>query len=300
MQIHPYDRSHLLCLQNPLFVQDLERYFLGSYESDVAIGDVTEEALRTPKKDMSAVVVAKNSGVFCGGLLVEWFFKNLYDSFDVKVNFKESEDFKKGDILLEINGPAAAILRAERTLLNVLQRLCGIATLTDQFREKAGITPVAATRKTLFGLLDKYAVAMGGGLTHRLNLGDAPLFKENHLSLLENDINELMSALPHLPDDVPFVTIEIETVAQYEQILSKLGQKLPWPLFLMFDNFAAPDLTKIVADIKLDRPDYLFFEASGGINLETVGEYAKTGVDVLSVGALTHSVLPIDLSLQMG
>ncbi len=301
MPIHPYDRSHLLTLKNPLFIQDLKRYFLGSYESDVMIGDVTEDVLKKAvNKRSSAVIVAKDHGVFCGGPLIKWFFKNLYDSLRIKINFEESEDFKKGDTLLEITGSASGILRAERTLLNVLQRLCGIATLTDEYRAKALPTPVAATRKTLFGLLDKYAVAKGGGLTHRLNLGDAPLVKENHLTLLENDIGELMSALPYLPEDIPFLTVEIETIDQYLDILKRLPTSLPWPLFLMFDDFKAVDLKNVIADTTEKRPDYLFFEASGGLNLETISEYAKTGVDVLSVGAITHSVLPVDMSLIMG
>ena len=299
MPIHPYDRSHLLSLKNPLFVQDLERYFLGSYESDAAIGDVTEEALVTPNKEVSGVVVAKQSGVFCGGPLIKWFFSHIYEDVRVQVNFEESADFKKGDIILELKGPASGILRTERAFLNVLQRLCGISTLTDQYRIAASPVPVAATRKTLYGLLDIYAVAMGGGLTHRLNLGDAPLFKENDLNLLQNDLGELMAVLPHLPEDVPFVTVEIETIEQYEDLLKRLPASYRVPFFVMFDNFKASELGNLLSKTNMARPDYLFYEASGGITLESIQDYAQTGVDVISVGAITHSVLPVDLSLMV-
>jgi nicotinate-nucleotide pyrophosphorylase (carboxylating) len=295
MPIHPYDRSHLLTLKNPLFVKDLERFIMGGYKSDCEIGDVTENVM--PNKQVSAVVMAKSPGVFCGGPLIKWFFKSLYNDFEVKINFDEGDDFKKGDIVLEIKALAPAILRAERTLLNLMQRLCGIATTTHIYASKAYPTPVAATRKTLYGLLDKYAVSIGGGLTHRLNLGDAPLFKENHLVLVENDMAELWGSLSKLPSDIPFATIEIETVEQYFELLKILPKESPWPLFVMFDNFEADDLQGMIKNTLGQRPSYVYFEASGGITYDNIEGFADIGLDVISIGALTHTIMPVDLSL---
>lgn len=299
MPIHPYDRSHLLTLNNPLFIKDLEHFFLGMYESDSSIGDVATDILPNPNKPAAALIIAKNNGIFCGKPLLEWFFKNLYENFTLIFPFDEGEDFKKGEVVLEIKGSWGGILRTERTVLNILQRLCGIATVTDQYRLAASPTPIAATRKTQMGLLDKYAVAIGGGLTHRLHLGDAPIFKENHLMLLENDMSELLKVLPNLPADIPFATIELETVDQYLHLLENLPLKMPWPLFLMFDEFEATQLHKILRETKLKRPNYLFYEASGGINMNNIQQYADIGLDVISIGAITHSTPPVDLSLSI-
>lgn len=299
MPIHPYDRRYLLTLSNPLFIKDLERFFLGAYESDCAIGDVATDILPDSGKQGIALITAKNNGVFCGGPLIEWFFKNLYENFSLNFPLAEGEDFKKGRIVLEIKGPWSGLLRTERTVLNILQRLCGIATITDQYRKVASPTPIAATRKTQLGLLDKYAVAIGGGLTHRLHLGDAPIFKENHLMLLENDMPELLKMLSKLPFDIPFATIELETVDQYLYLLENLPLKSPWPLFLMFDEFEATQLNAILQKNKAKRPDYLFYEASGGITMNNIKQYANIGLNVISVGAITHSAPLIDLSLAI-
>ena len=188
------------------------------------------------------------------------------------------------------------MLKLERTLLNVLARLCGIATLTAQMVTAAFPCHIAATRKTLYGRLDKRAVSVGGGLTHRLTLADAPMFKDTHFEGVGRCWGGVLEALTKLPRTLPFVTIEARKIDRLEALVAELPTDAPWPIFLLLDNFSPEEIE--VALAKFDRPPHVYFEASGGITLKNVSAYAKSGVDVLSVGALTHTVRPCDLSLQ--
>ena len=293
----PYNRSAELTLKNPHFVKDLERFLLAPFQSDIEGGDLTMEAIADYDQEVIAKVVAKSDGRFCGAPLLNWFVGAVCPSCKITFRVDEGALFQNKADLMHIKGKASEILKVERTLLNALQRFCGIATQTAEYVKAARGCPVAATRKTLYGLLDKYAVSVGGGLTHRLNLGDAPLFKENHFELLGRSIANLILTIIDLPKDLPFVTIEIDSLKDLHAILKALPKDLPWPVILLLDNFSTTELLHLLPSIK--KPDYLLFEASGGITLENINEYAQVGVDVISVGALTHSVPGIDLSLQV-
>lgn len=295
----PYDRSRLLTLKNPDFVKEIERFVIGAYESDVGHGDCTTDVLANRHKNVEAVIMAKEAGIFCGEPVIKFFIQAVAPKMRVLFNLKEKAHFKKGQLLLTLRGPADSILKLERTLLNVLSRLCGIATTTSRLARLAAPCRVAATRKTLYGLLDKYAVAVGKGLTHRLHLGDAPLFKENHWALLssKNSPQELVKFFSKFPKKPSFVTIEVETPTHAHLLLKALPTRLPFPVIVMLDNFSMAQLKTFLKGIK--PRSGLYFEASGGITEKNLKSYAKTGVDVLSLGALTHSVRGIDLSMKI-
>ena len=303
---HPYDRSALLTLKNPAYVKDLERFVMGAYESDTNEGDATEVLMETSwdgPKDCRAVVSSKCGGVFCGEMEMLWFLQTVAPRIKCEFWVHDGEFFKLSTPLFRLTGNAQLIFAIERTLLNTIQRLSGVATITAEFVKKASPCPVAATRKTLYGLLDKRAVAVGGGLTHRLSLHDAPMFKSTHLKLLNFDWEKLVECFAHLPPDIPFATVEVTDLSQAREILEILEQweqgagKKNRPIFFLFDNFSSDEL---VADLaELSKPKNVFFEASGGITLENVRKYAKTGVDVVSVGALTHSAKALDFSLWL-
>jgi len=297
--VFPYDRSRLLTLKNPDFVKEIERFVVGAYESDVGHGDCTTEVLANRHKNVEAVIVAKEAGIFCGEPVIRSFVQAVAPKVRVVFNVKEGKTFKKGQRLLALRGPADSILKMERTLLNVLSRLCGIATTTSRLARLAAPCRIAATRKTLYGLLDKYAVAVGGGLTHRLHLGDAPLFKENHWALLSSEKPEfeLVKFFTKISKKSPFLTIEIETPTQAHSLLKALPGRLPCPIFVILDNFSVAQLKTFLKGVK-PRSE-LYFEASGGITEKNLKSYAKTGVDVLSLGALTHSVRGVDFSMRV-
>jgi nicotinate-nucleotide pyrophosphorylase (carboxylating) len=295
----PYDRSALLTVDNPDFVADLESFVGGLWRSDTRHGDATMFLLDAagPFKQRKATVVAKADGFFSGIPIVEWFFERMRFKSSLTFQVGEGAAFKAGKVLLRLQGPAKEILKLERTLLNVLQRLCGITTQTRKYVDVARPTRLAATRKTQWGLVDKYAVAIGGGLTHRLDLGDALLFKENHLRLLKDPGAFWDSLFSTLPPETPFVTIEVETLQEAKFLRTHFSSPLPCPVFLMFDNFSVFQLKKALNSFP--KIHNLYFEASGGIHLKNISKYAQTGVDVLSVGALTHSVSALDLSLLL-
>lgn len=292
--LFPYDRSRLLTLKNPDFVKEIERFVVGAYESDVSHGDCTTEVLANRHKNVEAVITAKETGIFCGEPVIKFFIQAVAPRVRVVFNVNEGKTFKKGQKVIVLRGDAAMILELERTLLNVLSRLCGIATTTSRLAQMAAPCRIAATRKTLYGLLDKYAVAVGGGLTHRLHLGDAPLFKENHWALLlsKNPRQELIKLLKKSP----FVTIEMENPTQARLFLDALP-RLPFPVIVMLDNFSVPQLRGFLKGIK--PCSGLYFEASGGITEKNLRSYTKTGVEVLSLGALTHSVRGVDFSMKI-
>ena len=297
METFPYDRSALLTLDDSEYVLDLERFVGSAYDSDTADGDVTTEALSL-REFIETRLIAKSDGVFCGVLEMEWLLKRVAPSVQWKLHVSEGALFMNGDLLVEFEGNSDELLKVERTLLNVLQRLCGISTMTADLVVAADPCRVAATRKTLYGRLDKRAVAVGGGLTHRLILVDAPMFKDTHFDGVDRSWERIVEALTTLSSDLPFVTIEVRKIDRLSELIGRIPSGMPWPIFLLLDNFAPADLQEALQTI--DRPLNVFFEASGGISADTVSAYSKTGVEVLSVGALTHTVQPADLSMVWG
>lgn len=264
---------------------------------DAPWGDITSETLIDEAAVARARLVAREPGIFSGGDVFAAAFRLTDERIRTHLPVPEGHPFATGDHLATVEGPAAAILTAERVGLNLLQRMCGIATLTRQFVDRAAGTGarIADTRKTTPGLraLERYAVRCGGGSNHRFSLSDAVMAKDNHLALLTGHgrvpITEaLLAARARLPHTV-HLEVEVDRIDQIEPVLAAGIDTI------MLDNFSLEDLRRGVAMVG----GRAIVEASGNVGLETVGAIAQTGVDVISAGALTHSVRSLDLGLDM-
>ncbi len=262
---------------------------------DAPWGDLTSEALLPADLQISAQLVAREVGVLCGE---DVFSSAMSLAGPVTVSFlkHDSDSFSAGNVLAELTGPVHSILRAERVALNFMQRLSGIATLTARYvAETAGTKArIVDTRKTTPGLrlLERYAVRCGGGHNHRFSLSDAVLAKDNHLAALRSSRSEdltsgLRAAFTHLPHTM-HKEVEVDRLDQIEPVLAADVDTI------MLDNFSIDDLRIGVQQIG----GRALVEASGGISLERVREIANAGVDLISIGALTHSVRSIDLGLD--
>jgi nicotinate-nucleotide pyrophosphorylase (carboxylating) len=297
MSVFPYDRSAVLASNEPRYAEEMSRFIGAAYDADMTGGDLTTESLGLSDDLVNAVITAKQAGRFCGVIELKWFLSANASNVEVLYVHEDGGLFEIGDEVVKLKGAPSDLLRIERVLLNVLQRMCGIATMTAQYVEKAAECGVAATRKTLYGLLDKRAVSVGGGLTHRLNLSDAPMYKDTHFNLVDHQWSRILKGLNGLPDDLPFVTIEVRRHDGLAALVAQLPKDAPWPIVLLLDNFTPDELKEAIE--ACEKPENVYFEASGGVTLDTIEAYAKTGVDVVSVGALTHTVSPIDLSMTI-
>ncbi|WP_440312830.1 carboxylating nicotinate-nucleotide diphosphorylase [Leucobacter chromiireducens] len=263
---------------------------------DAPWGDLTV-ALTIPEDATIATrLVAREAGVFAGGALVEAAFRQTDSRVKLSELAADGTSFEAGDVLARIAGPARAVLTAERIALNFSQRMSGIATLTARFVAAVEHTPVriADTRKTTPGLraLEKHAVRMGGGSNHRFSLSDAIMVKDNHLAALGAvDPESTTAALAGLRERVGHTTAIIVEVDRIDQIEAVLAAH---PTGLLLDNFTNDELR---AGVELIAGRAIV-EASGGVNLDTVAGIAETGVDVISVGQLTHGARALDLGLD--
>ncbi len=301
-----YQKGEQLNLNNKNYRSWLTAFFDKEYIDDVGVGDVTSEAVLAKNKLTRAVLKAEESGVMGGIEEVSWFLHKHH--LEVKICIKDSQEILKGETILEVQGGQKDILATERIGLNVLQRMSGIATetkhLTDLLKEYN--TRIAATRKTLLRYLDKKAVFLGGGLTHRFGLWDSILIKDNHLEALKGEgvkdyIETAIAKASAFADKVGF--IEIETASREEAVRAarKFRQlKLKKPCVVMLDNMEPMEIEETIETLrKSDLYDHVLLEASGTITPENIREYARTGVDVVSLGYLTHSARVLDMSLEM-
>lgn len=263
---------------------------------DLGWGDVTTQALITADEVATAYLVAKGDGVLAGLSVATAVFHRVDSALKVEEMVSDGSTVYLGDRLAVIKGLVASILGAERVALNFLQRLSGIATETAKYVEAVSGTKalITDTRKTTPGLriLEKYAVRVGGGHNHRQNLGDGILIKDNHLVVLQSrgeGIGEaIRKARQHTPH-TPKVEIEVESIEQAREALSAGAD------IIMLDNMNLDDM-KLVVGLAQGRA---LIEASGGITLDNVRAVAETGVDLISIGALTHSVKALDMSLEL-
>src|SRR3989339_86553 len=269
-------------------------------KEDAGTGDITTTTLIPANQTSTAMIIVKEPGIIAGLGLIKPIYHKLSSQVKVTLRKKDGTRVKPGQIVAIIKGPTRAILTGERTVLNFLQRLSGIATLTSQFAAKAkpyGVK-ILDTRKTVPGwrLLDKYAVKTGGGFNHRMGLYDAFLIKNNHISVLGgiNKINMDMLWKAWLKDLT--AEIEVRDLNQFVFIIAML-KSVPFPkVVIMMDNMTPSQIKEAVIIRNktakwANRPagQTVMLEASGGINLENVSKYAATGVDYISIGALTHS-----------
>ena len=262
---------------------------------DVGAGDITTLATVPPNAVAKAVMIAREPLVVAGLPVAEAVFRELSPALRITRAAKDGGPVKAGCPLLQVDGPAQAILTAERVALNFIQRLSGIATLTSQFVDAVKKTRarILDTRKTTPGLrrLEKYAVTCGGGHNHRIGLFDHLLIKDNHLAALRNQPpNPIAAAVRRAREKYPGREVEVEadTLDQVEQAL-EAGADI-----ILLDNMNLVQLRVAVQQAKGRAKT----EASGGVNLASVRQIAETGVDYISVGALTHSARAVDIALD--
>lgn len=263
---------------------------------DVGHGDLSTQAVVPPGTRAEATVLVKDAGVIAGLPLVEAVFAQVSSMLVVSRCVEEGRHVEAGTVIARVAGPARAILTGERVALNFVQRLSGIATLTAHYVAAVEGLPVRIldTRKTTPGLraLEKYAVAVGGGVNHRFGLYDAVMLKDNHLALLAAEGYSLSEAVQRARAAVgPLVRVEVEVESVEQAVLAvEAGADM-----ILLDNMHPAALREAVAAVG----ERATLEASGGITLETVRAVAETGVHYISTGALTHSVRSLDISLDL-
>ncbi|MCK5237190.1 MAG: carboxylating nicotinate-nucleotide diphosphorylase [Deltaproteobacteria bacterium] len=268
----------------------IEQLVGASLKEDIGSGDVTTEATVPKKMRGKAYIIAKESFIVAGLTTVKTTFKLVDKNLKVKKLFEDGEKVKKGAKLVELSGSLSSILTGERVALNFLQRLSGIATLTDEFVQKTKGTKakILDTRKTTpcMRLLERYAVASGGGVNHRFGLFDAILIKDNHVTAAGGVKKALNKAWKKYPEGY---TIEVE-VKNLKEVKEAIEGKAD---VILLDNMPLDKIKKAIKYIG----DAAHTEVSGGVNLKTIRSIALAGPDFISVGALTHSVRSVDVSL---
>lgn len=257
-------------------------------EEDVKDGDITTNSLIPEERNVKAFMKAKSDGVIAGLPVAEKIFKKLNDSIKWKALAEEGSKIKAGERIAEMEGSYRAILTGERLALNFLQRMSGIATETSKYVEAVSgtKTKILDTRKTVPGLrvFDKYAVKTGGGTNHRIGLYDMVMIKDNHIDIAGSITNAVKEIKSKVHSDIK---IEVET-KNIEEVKEALENKVD---IIMLDNMDTKSMAEAVKIINGKAK----VEASGSMNLDRVREVAETGVDYISVGALTHSVIALDI-----
>ena len=278
-------------LRFPLKQQALDALVRGALEEDGAFDDITTIATVVSERRARASLVARESGAVCGVALALNAFRLLDPKVAIRIDAEDGTHVSPGSSILFVNGNARALLSAERVALNFLQRLSGIASLTAQFVAAVEGTDakILDTRKTTPGWrqLEKYAVHAGGGCNHRMDLSSAVLIKDNHLSALDGDIAVAVHRVRELAPGVK-VEVECDTIEQVDRALAAGAD------IIMLDNMSRDEMRSAVRHVRKRA----ILEASGGVSLTTVRGIAETGVDWISVGALTHSAPALDVALD--
>lgn len=273
--------------------EDLLKFIQLALEEDVRDGDHTSLATVPENAQGKARLLVKDTGIVAGVELAELIFKTVDPKLQVEVLLKDGSPIVPGDIVLYVEGPDRSILTAERLVLNCMQRMSGIATVTRSIVEQLKGTPcqVLDTRKTTPGirLLEKWAVKIGGGVNHRFGLFDMILIKDNHVDYAGGIKNALHAAQNYTKVKNLPIEIEVRNLEELKEVLEVGGV-----VRIMLDNFSYAAIREALILIDGRFP----VEASGGISPENVREYAETGVDYVSMGYLTHSVKSLDLSLK--
>ena len=280
-----------------LITPHIERLIDMALDEDLAGGDVTTEAIFGPYDHTTGTLLAKQDVVQCGRDLFDAVMHRVDSTIEVEWIFPDGAEVVSGTELATIKGPTASVLMGERVALNFFQRMCGIATKTRRFVEELADSEadIADTRKTLpgFRLLDKVAVRVGGGRNHRMNLGGGVMIKDNHIAAagsIYNAVDRVRALAPHTVR----IEVEVTTMEELEEAVEAAAD------IIMLDNMSVEEMTACVKrarELSGARP--VILEASGNVTLETVAAIGKTGVDIISSGALTHSVKAADISLNL-
>ena len=270
----------------------IEEHIKNALNEDIGFGDITTDYLTTEADMMSCTLNTRVDGIFCGRDVFESVFKILSPKVDIKFYFNDGDIIKKGDKIADISGPAKYILMGERTALNYIQRMSGIATETNKYQKAIGEykAKIVDTRKTTpgFRAFEKYSVKMGGGSLHRFNLADCAMIKDNHIKFagsLTNAVKKLKQHISHAHK----IEVECDTLEQVKEALT-CGVDI-----IMFDNM---DLNSMREGVKLINGRAII-EASGNVNLNTVHDIAATGVDIISSSAIVAKAPTLDLGLDM-
>jgi nicotinate-nucleotide pyrophosphorylase (carboxylating) len=264
-------------------------------KEDIGNGDITSEFFIPETLDAGGRIVARQPAVVAGTGTAAKIFRTIDPAIEVQIVHADGDPVVDGDVVLEVRGRARSILKAERVALNFLQRLCGVATLTRQFVDAVGNHPakILDTRKTTPGLraLEKAAVVAGGGVNHRSGLYDMVLVKDNHLAAL-GGLSGFVDQIRQLRKERPNIRIEVEA-DDLEQVRAFVD--IDGIDAILLDNMVPAQIREALAL----RRNNIKFEASGGVTLKTVRRIAATGVDFISIGALTNSAPAVDLGLEM-
>jgi nicotinate-nucleotide pyrophosphorylase (carboxylating) len=280
---------------NYLTEENINTFIQAALLEDIAEGDHTSLSTIPESAEGKARLLVKGDGILAGVELAKHIFKAVDEKLHVQKLLNDGDPIKYGDVAFYVNGPDRSILTAERLVLNCMQRMSGIATVTNEIVKKLEGTKckVLDTRKTTpnFRLPEKWAVKIGGGVNHRYGLFDMILIKDNHVDYAGGIKNALLSAQKYLAENKKILPIEIE-VRNLDELREVL--EIGGVIRIMLDNFSFEKIREALEIIDRRFP----VEASGGITPETVREYAECGVDYVSMGYLTHSVTSLDLSLK--
>jgi nicotinate-nucleotide pyrophosphorylase (carboxylating) len=277
--------------------QNIDTVVRAALTEDAPWGDLTSQLLLPAGAEATASLVARQPGVFSGGEVFRAAMTVTDPAIATTLAVADGESFDAGAVLARVHGPARGVLQAERVALNFVQRMSGIATLTARYvAVTAGTSArIVDTRKTTPGLraFERHAVRSGGGHNHRFSLSDAVMVKDNHLAVVAAHggltVTEALLALRAQLSHTTHVEVEVDSIGQIEAVLAAGVDTI------MLDNFSVDELRQGVAVIA----GRAIVEASGNVTLETVRDIARTGVDVISVGALTHSIRSLDLGLDI-
>lgn len=269
--------------------QEIELIINHAFQEDIGDGDITTNNIVPENKLASASMTAKADGIIAGIDIAEIVFRKLDQNLEWNPKIKDGETVVKGDVILEIKGTFRALLTGERLALNLMQRMSGIATETAKYvtETKGSKVKILDTRKTVPGLrtFDKYAVKMGGGTNHRIGLYDMVMIKDNHIKMAGTITAAVAQVRKSIPSEIK-VEVETTNLQEVEEAVNAGAD------IIMLDNMSNDLMREAVALIN----GKALIEASGNMNLERISGVAKTGVDFISVGALTHSVIALDIS----
>lgn len=270
----------------------VEEHVKNALKEDIGFGDITTDYLVPKNERIIAKLNTREDGILCGIDIVETVFKTLSNEVKIQKFFKDGDKIRKGDTLAVIEGPARAVLIGERTALNYIQRLSGIATETNKYQVAIGDNKarITDTRKTTpgFRMFEKYAVYTGGARLHRFNLSDCVMIKDNHIQYagsITNAVNKIREHLSHTHK----IEIECDTIEQVKEAINAKAD------IIMLDNMNC-DLMKQCVELIGDKA---LIEASGNVTIDTIGDIAKTGVDVISSSAIVAKAKTLDIALDM-
>ncbi|MBM7691904.1 nicotinate-nucleotide pyrophosphorylase (carboxylating) [Peribacillus deserti] len=269
-------------------MQALQQFYI----EDIGERDLTSDILFQDNSRGEITFVAKADGIFCGKAVIETGYKLMDETAEINICKQDGQEIKKGGILAVVQGDIASLLKGERVILNLVQRMSGIATNAHKASEivKGTGIKICDTRKTTPGLrmLEKYAVTCGGGFNHRMSLSDSVMIKDNHISFagsIAKAVHKVKEKIGHT------VKVEVETETE-EQVLEAVAAGAD---IIMFDNRKPEEIRELISLV----PDGIITEASGGISFDNLAEYRNTGVHFISLGCLTHSVQALDISVKV-